>query len=202
MMPGDALGSQAPAAFAFPQRARRQPLRDTERGGTAIGDTSQGLSVRQWHAEYRAPDVVMWADGVPEAVVLSRPGLTEIALAFDQNMNPFIAFMDAGGLAWWYYNSLTAQMEVSPYAPAGSHSPRATLDDNRDLAGGWSDIILAYVRDGALYYRQQRDRYATERLLHPDIGENTLATVGMGTGLRLQFQLCGGEPVTYEPPAI
>ncbi len=70
--------------------------------------------------------------------------------------------------------------------PADARTPRCTHDDKRPRQSPVADIVLAYLRGGALYARQQRDRYQVEYLLDPG-PHNGLAWVAMGRNLRLHF---------------
>src|SRR5690606_35250660 len=92
----------APVAFvsgySFPVKGPTPAdfLQDWELGGVALNDPSQGLSVKVWHAfathDHDTDVVTVWveAPGVPATELFSGIGITEIALAFDQNMNPFV----------------------------------------------------------------------------------------------------------------
>ena len=72
----------------------------------------------------------------------------------------------------------------------GDQYLRCCLDDKRQsaTAQGNNDIILAYVRAGKLYYRQQRDRYEVEYLLAEEIPAKVLTRIGMSKNYRLQFE--------------
>jgi hypothetical protein len=53
-----------------------------------------------------------------------------------------------------------------------------------------TDIILAYIRDNTLYYRQQRDRYGIERTLRTGLFDSVkLRNIGMARNYRLYFEL-------------
>jgi hypothetical protein len=67
-------------------------------------------------------------------------------------------------------------------------TPKCSLDDKRQLQVSRSDIILAYIREGALYARQQRDRFDTEYLLKSDVG-GYLRRIGMNVQQRFQFDI-------------
>lgn len=181
---GDITVDPIAAAFLFKQREYGDLLTDYEMGGVALNDSSQGLMVKEWTATYHDGGVYVGAADVPEVLQFSKPGITEVALAFDQNMNPFVAFVDGAGSHFWWFDSTTSQMTFTDLAGT---TPRCTLDDGRALQRNTSDIILAYMKGNDLYYRQQRDRYETEYLLKSSAG-NKLVTVGMNKGLRLQFQ--------------
>ena len=109
-------------------------------------------------------------------------------------MNTFFAFVQNGIARFRWWDSLTSSYQITDL-PAGSTSPRASLDDKREFALGSSDIILAYIRDGNLYFRQQRDRYLIEYILYPDLNlaiiDPRIQDVGMGINLRFQFLVQG-----------
>jgi hypothetical protein len=67
-----------------------------------------------------------------------------------------------------------------------------TLDDKRALASATNDVILAYIRAGGLYYRQQRDRFAVEYVVGTGVGSSSrIVALGMGANMRLQIKLLG-----------
>ena len=163
------------------------PWVDYEMGGVALNDPSQGLLVKIWRLRYVSPDVRISADGVAESTLFTAAGLTELSLAFDQNMRPVVAYVQSGEAKLRWYDALTESVTTTTLA-AGVETPRVCLDDKRPLQFGNSDVILAYVRDGGLYFRAQRDRYDVEYLLQADVG-GTLIRVGMNEISRLQFML-------------
>jgi hypothetical protein len=187
MLPDDVLSSQViQAAFLPPKDIRPPNYRIAyEIGGIALQDPSQGLLYQIWTAEIIGSDVVIYAEHVAQSLLFTAAGVTEISLTFDQNMNPFVAFIQDGQPKFWWFDTVVSQ-QIFSNLPAGSLSPRAVLDDKRPLQNGTSDIILAYVRDGYLFFRMQRDRYGIEYLLKAGIG-GTVALLGMNDVWRLQF---------------
>lgn len=173
-----------------------QPHRNVSRewGGVALQDPSQGTMVKVWTCTVIGDNIVVYADDVPETVLFTAPGTTEASLAFDQNMRPFVAFVQAGQAKYYWYDSLIEDTVITNL-PTGSTSPRATLDDHRQLELNTSDIIMVYIRDGNLYFRMQRDRYLVERLLYPDINLVLIAPriryVAMNRVHRLQILIEG-----------
>lgn len=167
-----------------------RPTIDFEDGGVAVQDTSQGLSGYTWTCFIRGLDIVLQRVGQPEAVLFQTSGVEEVGLAFDQNMRPAVAVKKADGtLLLRWYDSQVQQYVQTPFGTG--RCPRLTLDDKRIEMALTSDILFAYIReDGALCYRQQRDRFNTERVLStgvPDVIR--LKNVGMGTNWRIQFEL-------------
>lgn len=189
MLPGDGtlIDPSLHSDFLWPMRSQSDLLTDYEMGGMQFQHADGALDAQLWTLTYADPDVKLTSENGADITLFSRSGITELALAFDQNMNAFVAFVENGQAKFWWYDTTTSAMTFSDL-PADAVTPRSCLDDHTRAFRDTSDIILAYVRDGDLYYRQQRDRYATEYLLRTSAGTK-LAAIGMNKGLRLQFQL-------------
>lgn len=168
-------------------------LVDYELGGRALNDPTEGLQVLTWKGwATEAGDVYLEAPAVPATLIFSAPGITELSIAFDQNMRPFFAYVQNGLAKFrWYDTDLGANRVTELHVD--DRSPRCCLDDKRDMQAsqGMNDIILAYVRYNALYYRQQRDRYEVEYQLTSVIPGKRFLRVGMNQVLRLQFMFEG-----------
>lgn len=192
MLPdGGVLSSEIlDSPFLFPRNIPRRPKLDREHGGIAIQDPSEGLKARVWTGEIIGDDVVLAAPGVDPTTIITVAGIRRFGFTFDQNMQPFITYeLEDGGGAFFYWFDTTIPGFTTTELPAGSYSPLCSLDDKRPLQTGTSDIILAYMRDGALYFRAQRDRYLVEYELETGLGSRTLIQIGMNTRLRFQFHL-------------
>jgi len=172
-----------------------------ELGGVALNDPSQGLAVKVWtcttvvSANPLVPDqIVVFADDVPQASLFSAFGVSEVSLAFDQNMRPFVAFVTQGNAKFYWYDSLLEEAVISDL-PSGSTSPRCTLDDHRARQTGNSDIIMVYIHDGNFCFRAERDRYEIEYVLIEDVNlqiiSPTIQWVAFNLNYRLQFSLRG-----------
>ncbi len=190
MLPDNVLSS-APVNAAF-SGARALPvtrLVDYEDGGVAIQDPSQGSQYQRWRGRLLGNEIILDAPEVEPFAVYSGADITEFSFTFDQNMRPAIAFVQNGVAKLRWFDSQAGQQVITDIG-AGVITPRVTLDDKRFTQSANSDIILSYVRDGGLYYRQQRDRFTIERLL--DAGPHKgLIKIGMGSNLRLQFLMEG-----------
>ena len=190
MMPGPA-SSVIYAPYTGARRRNVTRFMDYEDGGVAVLDVSKGLDYQVWRARVEpSGDVYLGAPEVPEFLLLQVPGCTEISFTWDNTMRPVLAYMQGGLSKLWYYNTLTSMMDTL-VLPAGNISPKVSLDDKRVTQTSASDVILAYVRDGSLYWREQRDRYLVERLWSTGL-RGRLLKLGMNNKLRLQAQ------VTYE----
>lgn len=165
-----------------------------EFGGVEIGDSSQGLDIKVWTATVTDTGVVVTAEGSTPYPIALGTDITEISLAFDQNMRPSIAYVQAGAPKFYWYDSFVEQYVITDLDPDVEH-PKCTLDDHRLMEAQSSDIILTYIRDGNLYFRVQRERFLNEHLLYADINtiipSPVVASVGMNMVGRLQWDIRG-----------
>jgi hypothetical protein len=204
MLPNNALSTTLEySQFLPPDNLPPSDMVDYEEGGVALSDGSQGLQVQVWTLQgiptgglSDPVDVVISAPNTEATTLFSRVGISKVALAFDQNMHPFVAFVQNGQATFWWFDTTVLQF-VFTDLPTGSTDTCCCIDDRRSLQTltGFNDIILAYIRDDNLYYRQQRDRYTTEYLLVGDLStiviNPQLAKVAMNGKSRLQFFLKG-----------
>lgn len=180
-----------PADFQHPDSIEPDTsLIDYELGGVALNDPSQGLQVLVWTCT-AAPDgnIYLSTPGQPEILVFTAEGTTEVSLAFDQNMRPFIAYVQNGQAKFRWYDTVLGANRITDLGLT-DRNPRCCMDDKRgnQTSLGTNDIILAYMRGDSLYYRQQRDRYEVEYLLQSGL-QAKLLRIGMNKKYRLQFLL-------------
>lgn len=157
-----------------------------EMGGVGISDPSGGLTYQMWHGvlETDTGTVLLDAPNTPQFVLYSEAGITQMDFSFDQNMKPCLAFTQNGVAKFWWYNTVNLQYEIITLP--GAMTPLVLLDDKRDEQLGQSDIVLFYLRDGRLYYREQRDRFTIE-YDSTISGVRRLIRVGFTEGLRVQI---------------
>lgn len=202
MIPQDTLQiPPMPAVFLVPDGDDSiTDIHDLELGGIGISDPSKGLQYQTWTLDVLGSGtgtyVSLTAPNTAATTIFSSPGITWARLTFDQNMHPFVAFIDQNGAAFFWWDPTIPGNTITRMV-AGVSFPCCSMDDKRNVATlvGWNDIILAYVRSQNLYYVQQRDRYATERLLYTNLTtmtpNPTLWKVGMNYDFRLQFSIRG-----------
>lgn len=188
MIPGDGAVTVSPEERPFLGRTNdpRNLLVDYEMGGASLGASSEGLQVQPWELRYADGDFVLSSETTPPTVLFSRPDVTEVSLAFDQTMRPCVSFVQEGEALLWWYDTQAGDMVFTPVG-AGVQNPRVCLDEKRSHLLADSDIILSYIRDRSLCYRQQRDRFAIERVLLTGVDRLTIA--GMSRGNRMQWRL-------------
>jgi hypothetical protein len=188
MMPDNVLSTTpVPARFSGARSLSVTKTIDYEDGGIDLNDSSKGLLYQRWRARLIESDVLLSARNTSEFVLFSGDLITEISISFDQNMRPALAFIQDGIAKIWWYDSVIGGMTVTEIG-AGVTTPKITMDDKRLVGSrGYqvNDIILAYVRDGNLYTRVQRDRFLIETLQAEDV--KPLKKIGFSRQLRLQF---------------
>lgn len=200
MIPGNRLSSHPVPADLLHFAGFGDPLVDVEWGGVALNDASQGIQLKPWTLRYDAEtgDMLLGAEDVPEVALFNRPDITQVSLAFDRNMSPVVAFTEDGQAKLYFHDDLVDEWVFWEDELGAAVDPRVTHDDKRSSQNAISDVILAYVRDGFLRTRQQRDRYMVEYT--PPEGEGgdpapaaRLHWVGMGANWRLHFAVDDGS---------
>lgn len=193
MIPGNRLSTTPVfSEFVTPDNIDRPSmLVDYELGGRALNDPSEGLEVHTWVAEYNPTtgDVSIQAPGIPGVTLFTALGISDLSLAFDQNMRPFVVFTQSSRAKFFWFDTVLGETLITEL-PVDARSPQCTMDDKREMqtSQGANDIIVAYLRGTALYYRQQRDRFEVEYMLTASIPGTQLIRVGMNRGRRLQFE--------------
>lgn len=192
MLPGNVASSiSVPGDVLSPDDIGSSLLVDYERGGTVIGDASLGLDLQDWQCKLNdaTGEIYINPVGSADALYVTLVGASEVAFAFDQQMRPVLAFMVGTLAKLRWYDSTVSSFVITDFP--GVRSPRLTLDDKRPMQAGNSDVIFAYIKaNGNLCYRQQRDRYETERVLHTGVDPSMrLVAVGMAKNLRLHFEI-------------
>lgn len=184
--------------WLHPDELTSHALYDYEMGGIALNDPTEGLRVQVWNLWLQGDDVVTRAPSYgsdPATVLFTDTGITELSLAFDQNMNPFVAYVKDGDAKWWWFDTFDSQTKHS-FLPSGSVSPRCCMDDKRETQTAANDILLAYVRNNNLYYREQRDRYGVEYLKRLTV-DATIIRLGMNHVNRVQYLMQGLIPEEF-----
>lgn len=169
---------------------------DYEDGPVAEQDVSMGLSYQVWSA-FVNEDGDIWVQpsvGSGRVLIHATGEITDVSVAFNQNGDLHCAYVEDGvAKLYWYDTSVNSF--VTTNLEDGIRTPKITMDEKRSTQQGNSDIILSYIKsDNALYYRQQRDRFQVERLLHPGPFV-MIRQMYMNDGWRLQWLLVPGVPV-------
>jgi hypothetical protein len=146
---------------------------------------------------------------VTETLLFNEPEpIKQITLTFDQLGRPLVFYrVGADTLKLYWYNPVLEQTELKILAQG--IDPNAGFDSPQDTGQSYSDAMLFYVRDDAIYMRIQRDRFETEYVT-PSIGNNVeLRSSGMRVDNRYQVvyrheltDYVPEPPVPPTPPVI
>jgi hypothetical protein len=184
------------APFQAPRDRVKSPLVDYHLGGNGIEDNSGGMRSRVWTGRYLDGAVYLWATGVAPVNVLTIADVEELSFCFDQDARPVIAYeLSTGGCALRWWNP--GEEEFQTVAVASATSPRVTLDDSRPESIADSDVLFTYMRDGVLYFREQRDAFAVEYELRTGLAGKMIGRFGMNERQAIQWQLVtalGADP--------
>lgn len=164
-------------SFLEPDNRIREILtEDFERGSASLNNPTGGLLQDNWRVYSIGTNIYLnklLADN-PKLIFTTSIEPTEVNFAFDSNMKPQVVYVEGGQVKFRWFDSVLEDYTTTVYT--GIISPRLSLDDKRPLQGSNRDILLLYIKTGSplkLCYRQQRDRYETERELY-DLPDNTI----------------------------
>lgn len=159
MFPNNALSSQPVVAEFFTQW-RDDPLVDFEFGGTALQNSSAGLSVELWKCFYENGSIKLSHDNHVQTV-LHVQNVTALSLGFDLSMRPVIAYLANDHCYLWFYDTAVSK-QITADLGDGITFPQLSLDERRLVQSSNADVILTYIRNSKMYMRIQRERFQTE----------------------------------------
>lgn len=133
---------------------------------TELEDYSLHFTTRELvHCYYEGQTIRYSYKGVVYDV-LTVPELTNLSFTLDQNLRPLLVYSQGGRTYMYWYNSALGKMEVKLWG-ADYLTPQVALDDLRVENSSQIDIVFAYIKNGNLCIRYQRDRFTTETVLGP-----------------------------------
>lgn len=162
-----------------------------EMGSLQLQNPAGGLLQQLWTAKCAdGQNVYISAPNTPPVLLLTDQAITEIDLAFDQNMFPFLTYVSLGLVKFYWYDPTIPGFVISTILEFAI-TPRCTLDDKRSFDVGNSDIVLLYINllAGNVCYRIQRERYATEHVIEPALVNDKIRCVNFADNLRLQWTI-------------
>jgi len=202
MIPNNSLAFPARiSSFKSPKNLPTSPILDYSIGGVGISDPSKGLNYQTWTGTVINPGIStsyiqISSPNTPATTILSSPTITWMRLSFDQNMHPFLSFVDQNGPAYYWFDP-TIPGNIIVRMAATVQTPNCVMDDTNAFATrlNTNDIILSYLNNNNLCYRQLRDRFSTEYVLLVNVPSLVVAPSLTKTGMnllnRLQFEIDG-----------
>ena len=128
MLPDGVISTHA-VSSSFLTPLRKVAYVDFEWGGLDIQDTSKGLLYRLWESYYDGTTIRI-TDGVKVRRLLTLDNVTYHSFAFDQNMQPCVAYVQRGVTKFWYYDTVGNSYITTVYEGVLEY-PQLTLDDHR-----------------------------------------------------------------------
>lgn len=172
-----------PAPFQPPEPANGAPLVDRVWGGETLYDGAPGRHIKLWVAEWALDVVSIRPDGGTVEWTCPAPGATQISIAFDNNMNPVVAYQASGQSMLDYFSTLSSDRDT--LIIPGTTSCMVRVDDDRRTFNSSSDVIFAYTTGSECFWRTQRDRYEVSR----KVGDTTKRIIRMGMSETRRFQI-------------
>lgn len=156
-------------------------------GPVGLNDPSEGLHFKFWAAYVDSNDLIIEDIELSTTnFILNEPdGIENVALAFDQNANDTFAYITGVGelKLRWFDTSVDDDVIINL---GQAQSLTLTMDMKYYPTSNKSDILLFYIRDNAIYFRVQRDKYLIEYPTPITAGANSLINSGMRTDYRFQ----------------
>lgn len=159
MFPNNALSSQPVVAEFFTQW-RDDPLVDFEFGGTALQNSSAGLSKTLWKCFYENGSIKLSHDE-QEQTALNVENVTALSLGFDLSMRPVITYLANNHCYLWFYDTAVSK-QITTDLGSEITFPQLSLDERRSVQSSNADVILTYIRNNKMYMRLQRERFQAE----------------------------------------
>lgn len=187
MLPENILSSTAVTGdFILAKGLDISSVLDYEDGGIALDDPSEGNQYQVWRGRLVGDDIILDAPEVEPTIIYSASNITEISFTFDHNMRPAVTYVQAGVVKLRWYDTSIPAYNILGFS--GAITPKIVMDDKRETQTSNKDMLLVYLQEGKLCYRQQRDRFLIEYVLAEGPYERLLK-IGMNTRLRMQFIL-------------
>lgn len=184
MLPENTL-STSPVPVELQKPVKRNPYNSYDFGGIDFNDPSQGLLSYLWEGNFNPIDNTLTLSNNVNTHTFFVGKIVSFSFTFDQNMQPFVVYENTEGEAYMRYYDSTVSGFKTELLAQGVKDVRCSLDDKRQENINNSDIIVAYIRNRNLYYRQQRDRYLNEYLLDENV--DNLRDIGMLKNNRFAF---------------
>lgn len=187
MLPNNAVTTPAyPGKFLAPYDLPASATSRACRGGIALNDASKGRDYQNWYVWWDTGVAYFGPATVPLVATgsLALPGILQLSMAFDNNMNPILAWTDSVGAHIRYFSGTTSSYVVIDIP--GATSCLVAVDDNRAFYNAASDIIFAYTLSTGLWFRYQRQNYTVA--MQASTSTRKLLRMGMTNQHRFQFE--------------
>lgn len=172
-------------------------------GPVELSESNNNLTASWWLFEYVGSVVKLYKfNGENYAYhsdLFSPVGCIKLSAAFDQLGKPLVFFDTGTELRLWWFDPVSSA-HVTTVFGVGNY-PFATFDIKYGVDTEYSDVLLFYMRSGAIYYRMQRDRYSIEYTTPVTSDAVFIKEADMAVDYRLQL-LYRYRDTSYNPPPL
>lgn len=189
MIPTNSLSSVTITSNLIGSKKKRfNIIEDYESGDIALNTVSNGLMFQEWKMWIENNSNILLKPDNQELPILIYSGadIDYITFTFDKNMNLIYLYRESGVWKFNWFDTSTNNKTITEYSNEYSDF-QLIFDDKRSEVSNSDDVLLFYVKNKNLYYRQQRDRYTIEYLLKENI-TGRLCNVCMGANNRLHMK--------------
>jgi len=157
-------------------------------GPVALNDASEKLNNRFWatYWDFSTKDIILDdLSGTTTVIINEAAEVKQISLAFDQNASDTYSWVTNANVLKLRYFDGTADVVLDL---GTAQSAVLTMDMKYQPSNSTSDILLFYIRAGAIYYRIQRDSYSIEYPTPVTSDATKLLDSGTRTDYRFQVR--------------
>ncbi|MEJ6520334.1 hypothetical protein PQI64_11315 [Shewanella bicestrii] len=202
------LKEYATYGIGKPQYNSENPF-EIELGPEQLNSSGGNIKAAWWLFEYTGNDVTAskYNGNIFESAisVFLVNNIKRLAATFDQLGRPMVFFETTDNkLKLYWFDPVLVKNIITQFGDG--NYPYATFDIRWDTSNPRSDVMLFYMRSGAIYYRLQRDRYAIEYATPVTADAAFIKEADMAVDYRLQllysYRDTGFTPPEPMPPAV
>ena len=131
--------------------------------GPTITNAEDGILGYVWKAWIDGRKLCIKREDLEEVhIITEQDNVTQIDIAFDQTMRPFLCYVKDNLPYYYHFNQEDSSYSEVALDPTVTF-PRCALDMPYDIPN--SDIYIGYHNNGRLCYRIQRERFTKEHEL-------------------------------------
>lgn len=138
---------------------------ELELGPEQLNASGGNIKAAWWLFEYTGSEVTISKHNgtafEPATSVFLVDNIKRLAATFDQLGRPMVFFETLDNkLKLYWFDPVLVENTITEFGDG--NYPYATFDIRWDTSNQRSDVMLFYMRSGAIFYRMQRDRYSIE----------------------------------------
>tara|TARA_R110002126_G_scaffold112926_1_gene251310 strand:- start:3447 stop:4070 length:624 start_codon:yes stop_codon:yes gene_type:complete len=176
----------------------------TSIGPIALSDSTSGLTNKFWGVGFdpASKEIRLWDAGTETVLYTETEAVTNLSLAFTQNASVVATIVTVSGILKLYWFDVSISNYTVASLDTGVSQALATMDMKEEPESALSDVLLAYIKAGAIFTRVQRENYLIVGATSVVSDAVALTQSGMSIGQRFQVTYQGCQPPAEEPGGI